>query len=354
MGIKNLSSLIKKYAPASIVQEPLSKYAGITCAVDTSIYMHKYKSIYGRKWIGAFHAFMKSLSSNNIKCIFVFDSKVCIPEKIAERKKRSAKRAELRARIAELSAALEIYKSSGTVNPILTKFSARKYSTSNNRSFLSLLGSYDCQEEYRGVCENVDVDMISEYIAKSNNQLECIRDSDIEVIKQMCKYNGCSVVDSSVMEAEKMCVMLCLEKKAQAVLSDDSDVLVYAASAASGASAASIRILSKPTSKMTTETSLEVILANLQLTREQFVDLCILAGTDYSQPIMSGVGIMKAYKYISQYKTIENTLLSLNINSDVNYERVREIFAPNSIDDVIINFETPNYLELEKLLFENN
>lgn len=350
MGIKNLSCLIKKYAPASIVQEPLSKYAGLTCAVDTSIYMHKYKSIYGRKWIGAFHAFMKSLSSNNIKCIFVFDSKVCIPEKIAERKKRSAKRAELRARIAELSAALEIYKSSGTVNPVLSKFSARKYSTSNNRSFLSLLGSYDCQEEYRGVCENVDVDMISEYIAKSNNQLECIRDSDIEVIKQMCKYNGCSVVDSSVMEAEKMCVMLCLEKKAHAVLSDDSDVLVYAASAG----VVSIHILSKPTSKMTTETRLEVILANLQLTREQFVDLCILTGTDYSNPIIPIVGIMKAYKYISQYKTIENTLSSLNILPDVNYERVREIFAPNSIDDVIINFETPNYLELEKLLFENN
>ena len=40
---------------------------------------------------------------------------------------------------------------------------------------------------------------------------------------------------------------------------------------------------------------------------DQFIDLCILCGCDYTTNIQ-GVGPVKAYKYIKDLKTIENVL----------------------------------------------
>lgn len=52
---------------------------------------------------------------------------------------------------------------------------------------------------------------------------------------------------------------------------------------------------------------LDQVLEGFQMTMEQFVDLCIMCGCDYTTNI-PGVGPVKAFKYIEQCKTIEKVL----------------------------------------------
>ena len=53
--------------------------------------------------------------------------------------------------------------------------------------------------------------------------------------------------------------------------------------------------------------SLEAVLEGFGLTMEEFIDLCILCGCDYTKTIF-GVGPVKAYKYIKDLSTIEEVL----------------------------------------------
>ena len=51
--------------------------------------------------------------------------------------------------------------------------------------------------------------------------------------------------------------------------------------------------------------NLEVLLKELNLNYDQFVDVCILCGCDYTDSI-PGIGPMKSYDLIQKYKQIEN------------------------------------------------
>jgi flap endonuclease-1 len=44
---------------------------------------------------------------------------------------------------------------------------------------------------------------------------------------------------------------------------------------------------------------------SLELTNEEFIDMCILCGCDYSAKI-EGIGPVKAYKFIKEMHSIEN------------------------------------------------
>ncbi|MCV5824480.1 hypothetical protein OFN33_28880, partial [Escherichia coli] len=55
------------------------------------------------------------------------------------------------------------------------------------------------------------------------------------------------------------------------------------------------------------EFHLDKILEGLQLTMDQFIDMCILCGCDYCDTIR-GIGPKKAYKLIKDYKNIEGVL----------------------------------------------
>ena len=49
------------------------------------------------------------------------------------------------------------------------------------------------------------------------------------------------------------------------------------------------------------------VLDALKLTQKEFIDLCILCGCDYTSTI-TGVGPVKAYRYILDYGNIERVL----------------------------------------------
>lgn len=52
---------------------------------------------------------------------------------------------------------------------------------------------------------------------------------------------------------------------------------------------------------------LSKVLSQLKLSYEEFVDLCIICGSDYTSTI-TGVGAIKAYKFMAEYRSIEKVL----------------------------------------------
>jgi hypothetical protein len=89
MGIKGLNNLLRKF---DIFEEiSISEYAYKIVAIDTSLYVYKYKFAAGERWLTSFVQLISTLRKNEIHCVFIFDSKA--PE---EKKQEQDKRRELR------------------------------------------------------------------------------------------------------------------------------------------------------------------------------------------------------------------------------------------------------------------
>tara|TARA_Y100001970_G_C14009562_1_gene737674 strand:+ start:60 stop:875 length:816 start_codon:yes stop_codon:yes gene_type:complete len=107
-------------------------------------------------------------------------------------------------------------------------------------------------------------------------------------------------------DAEKACALLTMEKKADVVLSEDFDTLAYGG----------VKLLtgySVYKKKPMLEYNLTTILASMQFTHNEFVDFCILCGSDLAMKIKN-VGPSKARMLIAAHRSIETTLQFINQN----------------------------------------
>jgi len=85
------------------------------------------------------------------------------------------------------------------------------------------------------------------------------------------------------------------------------------------------------------EIHLEKVLEGLQMSMDQFIDLCILLGCDYCDSI-KGIGPHKAFQLINEHKNLETVIEKIDktrhpIPEDWPYVQARELFhKPNIID----------------------
>lgn len=136
-------------------------------------------------------------------------------------------------------------------------------------------------------------------------------------------------------EAEKFCSMLCLEGHVAGVFSTDTDNLAYCCPC----------LITDITTEMTPEGPLEVatyiqyheVLEASGLSQQQFLDLCIMHGTDYNNRI-KGVGPVNINKLIKQYGCIESIAQIHNV-SCLNHVRCRELFSYT--DTTTLNHNSP-------------
>jgi flap endonuclease-1 len=88
---------------------------------------------------------------------------------------------------------------------------------------------------------------------------------------------------------------------------------------------------------------LERTLKELEVTREQLVDMGILIGTDFN-PGVKGIGPKKALKFIKKYETMERVMEEKAADQwgmVEGYKEIRSIFLePNVEEDVEINWGT--------------
>ncbi|KAF3330820.1 flap endonuclease 1 [Carex littledalei] len=315
MGIKGLTKLLAERAPRSVVPHKLENYSGREIAVDASLCVYQFLIVIGRRGVetltneagevtshlvGMFNRTVRLLEAG-IKPVYVFDGQPPLLKK-QELAKRFSKREDAEK---DLSTAMEAGDQAA-----IEKFSKRtvKVTTKQNE---------DC--------------------------------------KRLLKLMGIPVIQAPC-EAEAQCAALCTSGKVYAVASEDMDSLTFGAPRF-------LRHLMDPTSKKIPITEYETskVLEELQLTMDQFIDLCILSGCDYCSSIR-GIGGQTALKLIRQHGLIEHVLENMNrerykVPEDWPYQEVRRLFKEPMVSSEVpdLSWTSPDEEALlEFLVHENN
>lgn len=124
-------------------------------------------------------------------------------------------------------------------------------------------------------------------------------------MRRLLTLMGVPVVEAPG-EAEAQCAILCRAGLVYATATEDMDALTFG-------STKMVRNMTVAASKKLpiVEIDLQKALSELQMTQDQFIDLCILLGCDYTDRIR-GVGPNKALTLMKEYKTIEEGLKHLD------------------------------------------
>ena len=252
MGIKNLNSFIKKHSQNGIKDITISDLQNRTIAIDTSIFMYKF--MYSHRFIDNFIQQLFHLKSFNIKPIYIFDGKP--PE---EKKEVLDSRKESKIKISNKLVELE--------------------------------------EKRSKLVDSNEIENINKEIQSIRKKQIIVTKSDVSNLKRVFDILNVDYIQADC-EADLLCCELYKNNKVYACLSNDMDFLP------SGAG----RLLRNYNLSNNLQLyDLQIILQDLDLTYEQFVDFCILCGCDYTCKI-SRLGPETAFKVIKQYKNIEGIL----------------------------------------------
>jgi len=346
MGIKHLHQFLRKSCPQVYVEVPLSKYAFRKIAIDISIYMCKFKTSYGNHYMDAFLKLISVLRYNDIHFVCVYDSKAP-PEKNTERKLRVESRERSKQRVEtireswdQLSVFLEKEVEFGSLD-LWIQDMKRKH-PDHHAIFFKFLDNL-CRERQMNELP-IHSNVIEQEIFHLENTLLSVRSEDFLLTKEFFKICQIPFLDAQG-EAEATCSALAKQGFVSAVLTEDTDVLAY------GCPFMLHRLNYETQTVM--EVDLDEILQYLQLTYPQWLDFCILCGTDYNSNLPK-IGSDKAFKLIQQYRSIDTLPSSLDVTS-LNHRRVRELFMhPIKISQTIPYCGIPDYHLLQQLAFTNN
>ena len=92
MGIKsNYNKFLKDISPNIFNTVHISNFIHKKIAIDTTLYMYKYKAIFGDTWIEGFARLIKCLRDNGVHCIFILDCPSLIEKTEEQTKRRESK-----------------------------------------------------------------------------------------------------------------------------------------------------------------------------------------------------------------------------------------------------------------------
>ena len=178
---------------------------------------------------------------------------------------------------------------------------------------------------------------------KSGNPDDRVPDILVETIKEFMKLAGIKhVISPDNIDAETILAQLQRDHVIEYILSNDSDLLALGA----------YNIIKDFNKNSCVIIDSRVIHSSLNLTKESFIDLCILLGTDYNKNI-KGIGPVASFNLINEYKCIENILENKKLKEiPFDYLAIRKKFTNDNEYTIIKNFV--NKQELHKFLENNN
>lgn len=342
MGIKSLTQILNAKCQLAINKRNLDSYKGMILGVDISIFLYKYLHLNDDHIEGITRLIIR-LVKNGIMPFIIFDGR---PPKeksevLVSRKEKREYLVTKKDMITKLIEKVE-GKSKEEVKKELEDLQKDK---GDNMKL---------EEEDINELMTKNVEELKEEYEKTIKRIVYVKSEHIESTKRLCEYMGIPYVVSRG-EAESLLAHLCKEDIIDGCISEDTDIL---------ANGGKIFIRNVSAEKNSVdEYCLEGILTGLEMNYEEFMDMCILCGCDYTSKI-GGMGPMNAYKMIKKHGNIESTLIELKKNSkfsvpseeNFNYEKARDLFVNSSKDDnrdeIIerLKIRTPNMEELKKLI----
>lgn len=316
MGIKNFHKFLRKHAPDMYHEVSISQFAHKTVAIDINIYLYKYKSTHKERWLNMLFMLLLLLKKHKMNCVCIYDTKAPV-EKNARKAERRQRKKNAEDKIVEIQDALQLYHTEKIISPILHEISAKK--GGKLQKILNIHTDF------------VDLPAIHQEIAFLSNQIVNITKQDVDTSKQLLSVMGIPYYNADG-EAESLCAYLCCHHMVDAVLSDDTDVLVYGTPV----------FITKLNTRTGTCVVLDPahIIETLNMTFSQFVDLCIMSGTDYNDNIPN-IGNEKAFNLLLKHQSIEGIEQQRpDLPCEcLNYIRIREIFRT---PDTIPPYDTTN------------
>ncbi|KAF3428721.1 hypothetical protein E2986_09729 [Frieseomelitta varia] len=301
MGILGLAKLIADISPGAIREQELKHYFGRKVAIDASMCLYQFliavrsegaqlTSVDGETTshlMGTFYRTIR-LVEQGIKPVYVFDGK---PPDL--KGGELAKRAERRDEAQKLLQAAE----------------------------------------EAGNAEDVE---------KFNRRLVKVTKTHAEEAKQLLQLMGIPFIDvgrysryrirHAPCEAEAQCAALVKAGKVYATATEDMDALTF------GCNVLLRRLTFSEARKMPIqEFHFDKVLEGLELNHNEFIDLCIMLGCDYTNSI-KGVGPKRAIELIKTHRSLEKIIENLDtkkfpIPEDWNYKQARLLFQEPEITD---------------------
>lgn len=318
MGVKGLLQFLRKKYPSCIYRMPLDVFHGKRIAIDTSVYLYNFISRHNRNqtnWIDLFIELVLYFRVKNIDIVFVFDGKAP-KEKLETKEKRNQQKNKIYEKIKRIEyyiERLETCQENEKTDAVLSNDDITEISTLVKQ----VVDTIQCQ----------DIDNLLSTLKSSYYRLkgQCIHitQEHYTIAKSLFDGLGVNYIQAPD-EAERYCAFLCNCDHVQAVLTIDSDILVY-----------QTPVFINGT--QINEEDVEIIcyadvLKEMEFTPEQFRDFCIMCGTDYNDNIPK-VGNVKSFDTIQKYKRIEHIPFETDI---LHYKRTRQLFT---IDDLEQNDE---------------
>ena len=143
-----------------------------------------------------------------------------------------------------------------------------------------------------------EVKQITDEITHLNKGLFTFQPNLFEDLQLLCDLLDVPLIQATG-EADALCGKLYQTGQVQAIMSEDSDILLYGGG----------RLVRKFNYSETLELlDLNLILQSLGITLDQLIDLCLLCGTDYTKETIEGLGPVGALCLIQKGLTIEQII----------------------------------------------
>ncbi|XP_070163093.1 flap endonuclease 1 [Polyergus mexicanus] len=310
MGILGLSKLIADIAPGAIKERELKHYFGRKIAVDASMCLYQFliavrsegaqlTTVDGETTshlMGTFYRTIR-LVEQGIKPVYVFDGK---PPNL--KSGELAKRAERR-------------------------------------------------DEAQKLLQAAEEDGNVEAIDKFSRRLVKVTKDHAEEAKQLLQLMGIPYIDAPC-EAEAQCAALVKAGKVFATATEDMDALTF------GCNVLLRRLtLSEARKLPVQEIHLDKVLTDLELNHDEFIDLCIMLGCDYTGSI-KGIGPKRAMELIKNFRSLDKIIENIDIKKypvpeNWNYKDARLLFQEPEVmnaEDIQLKWSEPDEEGLVKFL----
>ena len=298
MGIRNLNKYLLQNCHNSIRNIHLSELKNKKISVDISIYLYHFER--NGNLINGICDMLNIFKFYNIIPVFIFDGKPPNEKKyiLQERKKQKEKNKET---IKELTDVL---------------------------NSMSIDTSIICLEEKNNILSNIE---------RLKRQTLFITRDKIEQVKNIIRINGATYYDAP-QEADELCSILTIREQVWGCMSEDMDMFIYGCPRI-------IRYFNihKPTVKLY---NIKNILFELNVSFNNFKQICILSGTDYNA-CNNKYNLSHSIELFNQYQeyikhTNEKTYNSLefiewiirHVDNTLNYELLHKIYYMFDLNDV--------------------
>jgi len=329
MGIKNLKVILNQKCKLAINTRKLESYRGMILGIDISIFLYKYLYNNNDHLEGLTRLILKLLK-NQITPLFVFDGKPP-KEKFETLQNRREKRDFMNIKKNLIENCINFDRSSFDIfkNYIL------KYVNEVNNSYIIT------DKEIEHLFNQTDDNLKRDY-DKINKKIIYVTQQHIESSKKLFDLFGIKYIYAPC-EAESLLALLCKNNYIDGCISEDMDILPNGCHLF-------LRNFNADKNYID-EYCLKGILDNLNITNEQFIDLCILCGCDYTSKI-NGMGPITAYKLILKFSNIENFIENNDkfiIPENFNYVKARKLFNYPISDEIFDKIDKTTKMTIPKI-----